>query len=136
MTEAGGRNVSIPLSWNNPPKGTRSFAIETVDMHPVAQEWVHWFVVDIPPETGEVAEGASGSAMPKGARELGNGFGATGWGGPAPPPGTGVHEYRTTVYALDTPTVDVPQNATIDEYRAAVVPRALATAQISGTFER
>jgi len=42
MPGAGGKNISVPLSWKNPPSGTKSFALSMVDPHPVAQNWVHW----------------------------------------------------------------------------------------------
>lgn len=49
MPGAGGKNISIPLTWKNVPPGTKSFALSVVDPHPVAQNWVHWFVINIPP---------------------------------------------------------------------------------------
>ena len=36
MPGAGGKNVSIPLAWQNAPEGTKSFALSIVDPHPVA----------------------------------------------------------------------------------------------------
>ena len=37
MPGAGGKNVSLPLTWRNVPPGTKSFALSIVDLHPVAQ---------------------------------------------------------------------------------------------------
>ena len=48
MVPAGGRNLSIPLSWKNVPPGTKSFALSIVDPHPVAQNWIHWLATNIP----------------------------------------------------------------------------------------
>ena len=48
MPGAGGQNVSVPLSWSGAPAGTQSFALAMVDPHPVANNWVHWLVVDLP----------------------------------------------------------------------------------------
>jgi len=37
MPGAGGKNISVPISWKNIPTGTKSFALSVVDPHPVAQ---------------------------------------------------------------------------------------------------
>src|SRR5512135_302067 len=51
MPGAGGKNLSLPVSWQNSPAGTKSFALSVVDPHPVARNWVHWLVINIPPQT-------------------------------------------------------------------------------------
>lgn len=129
---AGGRNVSIPLEWGQPPEGTASLAIETVDLD--ANLWIHWLVVDIPPEVTGLAAGASGAGMPKGARELTNTFGKPGWDGPQPP--AGVHEYRSTVYALDVGTLRLDDDATLADFHEAIHGHVLGSSSVSGTFER
>ena len=48
MPGAGGKNLSLPLAWSGAPAGTKSFALSIVDPHPVAHNWVHWLVADIP----------------------------------------------------------------------------------------
>ena len=100
---AGGDNVSIAYDWSGAPAQTRSFALALVDRSPVAHDWVHRLVVDITPQTSALPEGVSGSsAMPVGARELATTYGAIGYQGPQPPPGSGQHLYEATIYALDT----------------------------------
>src|SRR5258708_27194238 len=42
-----GQNVSPPLSWENAPQGTKSFALAVVDRHPVARNFVHLLVIDM-----------------------------------------------------------------------------------------
>ena len=34
MPGAGGKNISVPLSWKNAPSGTKSFALSMVDPAP------------------------------------------------------------------------------------------------------
>ena len=97
MPGAGGRNISVPLSWKNTPSGTNSFALSMVDPHPVAQNWVHWLGIDIPANVTSLEEGASRKKMPLGSVELRNSFGDTGYGGPQPPKGTGDHPYVFTL---------------------------------------
>jgi len=78
MPGAGGKNVSIPLNWTSPPEGAKSFALSIVDPHPVAKNWVHWLVINIPADTKSLEEGASKKGMPQGSNELANSFGDTG----------------------------------------------------------
>ena len=74
---AGGQNISIPLMWTDVPEGTQSIALSMVDQHPVARKWVHWLVINIPPNVTSLPEGASGKNMPAGAIEIGNSFAET-----------------------------------------------------------
>ena len=107
MPGAGGKNISVPLSWKNAPSGTKSFALSMVDPHPVAQNWVHWLVINIPARAASLEEGASGKKMPPGSVELKNSFGDIGYGGPQPPKGTGDHPYVFTLYALNVEKLDL-----------------------------
>src|SRR5208337_216260 len=122
---AGGHNVSIPLKWTGAPEGTKSFALCIVDQHPVARKWVHWVVINIPPEVTSLPEGASGKNMPPGALEMKNSFGDMGYGGPQPPRGTGTHQYVVTVFALKDPTLDVKPGATLSDFRNALRGKVL-----------
>jgi Raf kinase inhibitor-like YbhB/YbcL family protein len=132
----GGRNVSIPYSWSDAPDETESFALALVDTHPIANEWVHWLVVDIPNDVSALEEGASGSAMPSGARELASTYGTAGYGGPQPPPGTGAHSYEGIVYALDVPRLDIADDASLADFEAAIEDHIVARARLAGVFER
>jgi len=133
----GGQNVSIPYSWSSAPHGTRSFALTLVDTAPVAHDWVHWMVVDIPSDAASVPEGASKtSAMPDGAGELRNSFGSAGYGGPQPPPGTGQHPYVATLYALDVAKLGLSADSSLAQFNSAVAGHVLATATCTGTFGR
>ncbi len=136
MPAAGGKNVSVPLSWKNAPPGTRSFALSVVDLHPVAHSWVHWMVIDIPAGTVSLAEGASGKKMPPESVEMKNSFGQTGYGGPQPPKGTGEHPYVFTVYALSSEKLKLPADATLSAFNKALEGKVLATATITGKYKQ
>lgn len=133
---AGARNLSIPLAWSGVPARTRSFALVTVDRSPVAAGWRHWIAVDLPSSTRSLGEGASRRRMPAGTRELVTSWGTTGWGGPAPPPGTGTHQYETTVYALDVARLSVVRAPTPSQLTAAMRGHVLASGRITGTYRR
>jgi hypothetical protein len=136
MPGAGGRNISVPLSWSGAPMGTQSFALAMVDPHPVARNWVHWLVVDLPKDSGAIPEGASGHKMPPGAVELNNSFGETGYGGPQPPRGSGDHPYVFILYALSAAKIDIGKSAGLDAFKQALEGKILATATLTGYFGR
>ena len=136
MPGAGGKNISVPLTWAGAPPGTQSFALAMVDPHPVARNWVHWLVINIPKDATSLAEGASGKSLPAGALELQNSFGKPGYGGPQPPPGSGDHPYVFTLYALNVPKVDLPKSTNLAAFKQALEGKTLATATVTGYFGR
>ena len=136
MPGAGGKNVSLPLTWAGVPEGTQSFALSMVDPHPIAHNWVHWLVINLPKDATSLPEGASSQSMPGGALELQNSFGKPGYGGPQPPPGSGDHPYVFTLYDLNVPTVDLPKGTNLAAFKQALEGKTLATATITGYFGR
>jgi Raf kinase inhibitor-like YbhB/YbcL family protein len=136
MPGAGGQNISVPLKWSNAPAGTRSFALAMVDPHPVARNWVHWLVVDLPQDATSLPEGASGRSLPPNAVELQNSFGAVGYGGPQPPRGSGDHPYVFTLYALSVSKVEIAKSAGLAAFQQALAGKILATATLTGYFGR
>lgn len=136
MVAAGGKNLSIPLTWKNVPPGTKSFALSIVDPHPVAQNWVHWLVINIPAGASSIEEGASGKKMPAGAMELKNSFGQTGYGGPQPPKGSGEHPYVVTLYALSSDRLDLGASTSLAAFKKALEGKVLQSASITGKYEQ
>ena len=136
MPGAGGKNISIPLGWKNVPAGTKSFALSIVDPHPVAQNWVHWLVINIPKEVTSIEEGASRKKMPPGSSELKNSFGDIGYGGPQPPKGTGDHPYVVTLYALSVEKLGLGANTSLSVFKKAVEGKVIESASITGMYGR
>ena len=102
-----GHNLSPPLTWSDPPAGTRELAVMCVDFgagNP--PPWVHWIIYGIPPTATGLPEGlpiVAERAMPReleGAVQGLNGWRRPYYRGPAPPSGT-PHLYHFVVYALD-----------------------------------
>jgi Raf kinase inhibitor-like YbhB/YbcL family protein len=133
----GGENISPAFAWEDPPPGTKSFALSIVDPHPVAGKWVHWFVVDIPFQARSLPEGASGAGrIPPPGRELLNSYNEMGYGGPAPPKGSGAHPYIATLYALDVPSLPLAKDTLLTAFLRAVEGKSIAEVSSKGYHER
>lgn len=132
----GGKNVSIPLTWSDAPEETKSFALSVIDPHPVAKNWIHWLVLNLPAGLTSLPEGSSGKGMPAGCKELFNSYGSAGYGGPQPPKGSGPHPYVTTLYALNVEHLDLTANTSLASFTMALEGKVLASARTTGLFER
>lgn len=132
-TRCGGGNVSPALSWSGAPANTKSFAITAIDTNVPPHKWTHWVVVGVPPTTTSLGKGAR---PPAGAQILPSDFGEAAYDGPCPPPGSGVHHYVFTVWALPAATIAFPHGATGDDIDKALTKASLAHASVTGTYER
>ena len=134
---SGGKNISPEFSWTDPPTNTRSFALSMVDPHPVARNWVHWFLINIPFRDRTLPEGASRTErLPAGAKELKNSFNELGYGGPAPPPGSGAHPYVTTLYALNVESLSLAPDTPLSKFLRELEGKVIAEAVVTGYYER
>jgi len=131
----GGQNLSPEVRWQTLP-AAQSYALLFDDKHPIANNWVHWLVVDIPNTTTNIPEGTSRTNMPSGSKELQTSWGRTGYDGPQPPVGSGNHEYVMTLYALDIASLNMPEDATKSEFLKATQPHIIAQESWSGYFSR
>ncbi len=118
--DRGGQNLSPPLAWAGAPSGTVSIAVVVTD--PDADNFIHWVLVDVPPQVMSLTE----AQVPAGVRKVQE------WFGPCPP--SGVHDYVFAVYALNKriPT-DVTEPAPAI---TAVREAAIAKGELTGTFAR
>jgi Raf kinase inhibitor-like YbhB/YbcL family protein len=132
MIDHTGKNISLPFAWSAPP-GTLSFALSMVDHHPIAHNWVHWLVVNIPAAATSLPENASAN-MPNNADQLNNSWGEPVYYGPYPPQLTGLHPYVITVYALNVASLGLPVNTSLAEFEAAIQGKVVDSANITGYF--
>src|SRR3990172_2768434 len=92
-----GENVSPTLAWSGAPAGTKELALICDDPDaPRKEPFVHWVLYNIHAGVSILPEAGNG-----GATEGKNGTGKSGYTGPMPPPGSGVHHYHFKIYALD-----------------------------------
>ena len=168
-------NRNPHLAWSQVPSQTRSFALFVVDADAPTladdvnkpgrrvaaslprAEFVHWTMVDIPPDcheiaagscaNGVVARGRAAPAGPPGARQGINDYTHwfagdadlsgiyRGYDGPCPPwNDERIHHYAFTVYALDSTELIVPEDFTLAAARAAIDGHVLACASLTGTY--
>ena len=108
-----GKNQSPQLSWANAPEGTKSFAVTMYDPDaPTGSGFWHWVVQNIPANVTELVTNAGNPALnlaPKGAIQSLTDYGASGYGGPCPPEGHGLHQYIITVHALKADKLGLEQ---------------------------
>ena len=130
-----GSDVSVPLTWGDPPQGTKSFALIADDPDAPAGTWVHWVLYDLPPDTRELPESSSRQEhLENGAKQGKNDFGNIGYGGPCPPAGPS-HRYFFKLYALDQ-TTGLQAKAANQQVLDAIKGHTLGEAQLIGTYKR
>lgn len=131
-----GHDVSPPLAWTDPPKGTRSLVLTVTDPDAPGGTFHHWTLIDIPADRRALAENFS-EAEPLGPMlQLRNGFGREGYGGPLPPRGHGPHRYVFTLHALSVETLDADPEADPATVILGLPEATLATASLVGLYER
>ena len=135
-----GRDVSPELTWTGVPKNTRELALIVDDPDaPGAEPWVHWVVYGIAGDSGGLAEGA----LPNDDGGKGEppyhgltSWGTTGYRGPKPPVGHGVHHYHFKLYASDGPLGAAEDGMSKADLLAAMEGHVLAETELVGTYER
>lgn len=130
-----GADVSPPLAWNDPPAGTKAFALLVDDPDAPVGNWNHWAIWNLPANLRSLPEGVKKiSRLSDGSEQGQNDFHKPGYNGPCPPAGK-PHHYFFKLFALDT-KVSLNSEAGKPELEAAMKGHILATAQWMGTYKR
>lgn len=111
-------NEAPRLTISGVPDGTAELAIICHDPDaPLPDGFTHWTLYGIPADTTEIGPDADATY-----RAGPNDFGDTGYGGPMPPAGHGVHHYYFWVYAMSRPVDGAPSRADfIARYGDAII---------------
>ena len=133
-----GEDISPPLVWSAPPRGTKSLALiiddpDAPDPQAPKMTWTHWVLYNLSPAAGSLPEGVTGSVLPAGVRQGLNDWKRPGYGGPCPP--IGRHRYFHKLYALDVvlPDLGLLGRAKLE---AAFAGHVLAKAELIGRYEK
>ncbi len=134
-----GDDVSPPLSWSNLPPGTKELALVCDDPDaPTSEPWVHWVIYKIPSELQGLPEGVATQARlkdPAGVLQGKNSWGSTGYRGPKPPPGHGVHHYHFRLYAVQA-KLSVELGLSKSRLLGEMSGHVLAEGELIGTYLR
>lgn len=122
-------NEAPRLTITGVPEGTTELAIICHDPDaPLPDGFTHWTLYGLPPDATSITPDADQRYRPGP-----NDFGATGYGGPQPPGGHGVHHYYFWVYALDAEVEGTPsRRAFIERYGGSVIEQN----RVVGLYER
>ena len=169
-----GGNRSPHLRWSGHPEGTQSFALivydpdvpadftdanqedKTIPEDAQRQDFSHWLLVDISPETTELPEGAGSDGIVPGGKpvgptehgmtgstsytdafagdpEMGGTYG--GYDGPFPPfNDERLHHYHFQVYALDVPSLELDGEFTLGDVREAIEGHVLDQGELVAEY--
>ena len=125
-----GDNVSPELHWSGVPvEGDHVvFVLEDIDA-PLARPLIHTLAI-LDPDATSLAEGALAADSP--AAVLLTGLLGSGYQGPRPIVGHGIHRYRFMLFAVAGDIDTSSQRAAI----ASMAGRVVARGRIVGTYER
>lgn len=125
-----GADQSPPLRWGEPPPGTKSFALVVDDPDAPGGTFRHWGAYDIPADARSLNAGQAAGAQAV------NDFGKTGYGGPCPPKGHGVHHYHFKLLALSVDRLGLDADAKVADVENAARRHAIGEGELIGTYER
>jgi Raf kinase inhibitor-like YbhB/YbcL family protein len=136
---AYGKGRSIPLSWSELPRGTRSVAIVMDDPDAkTPRPYVHWLIYNVPANTTSLEPGLPTKPrldQPKGALQGSTSKHSIGYAGPRPPQGDPPHHYQIRLYALDQ-ELKLDPGADQDTLLKDMEGHILGQGQLVGTVQR
>ena len=129
-----GADISPQLLWTEAPETTKSFALICHDpdaplISPGSYGYVHWVLYNIPSDIHSLGEGTN--LYTPGINDFGN----SGYGGPMPPNGHGIHHYYFWVLALDLEPF-IQENLSLWELLSKVEPNVIGMNRLIGKYSR
>lgn len=126
-----GQHISPPLVIDDVSPFAKSLAIIMKDSDAPGGTGTHWTLWNIPAKNMTLKEGM----VPDRAIEGVTSFDKSGYNGPCPPKGTGVHHYRFTLYALKR-MLPLDDAATVAEVEKAMEEHILECATLVGLYSK
>ena len=125
-----GKDLSPQLTWSAPPQGTKALVLVVDDPDASSGNFTHWLVINLPPETLALPEGADPTTL--GAKIGVNDFKNIRYSGPCPPHGD-MHRYQYRVYASDE-VLPLAEGATRAQVDAALSGHLLGAGSFAAFF--
>jgi hypothetical protein len=125
-----GDSIPPPLAWTAPASAAQ-LALVVDDTDAPGGLFIHWIVTGIAAGPGSTADGQP----PPNGHTLPNSTGNSGYFAPCPPPGSGTHHYRFTLYQLPA-ALQLPTGSAAAQAAQAITQAATAQARLTGTFQR
>ncbi len=120
-----GSRLSPPLQWSGVTSpAAKSYAIVVDDSDAPITPYVYWIVFDISPSTVAIGQ----NQLPTGAKQAQNSAGKAGYDAPCPT--RAAHEYRFTVYALNS-VIDLPNGAGLRAVWSAIARHVIAAGRLT-----
>lgn len=134
-----GLNLSPPLLWRGEPETTHSYVLVLDDPDAPTGTWIHWLLINIPPEIHRLPTGLPRSPVLTNGALHGACWGVTrfqrlGYQGPQPPDGS-THHYRFRLQALDT-RLSLASGCTVEQVRQASHGHVQAEASLIALYAR
>ncbi len=139
--QCNGSDLSPVLNWSGQPAGTKSLALVLFDE---TANFGHWGIYNMRSFANRLPQGVkpgniAGLWMQVFNDLIYSNISIQGYFGPCPPPGI-VHHYVFTIYALDTPTITLQNNAglgppNIESLLNAMIGHVIARASITGLLK-
>ena len=131
---------SPEINWSNAPASAVTFALILHDPdyrgRKSFEDATHWIIWNIPASEHQLAENvATSETLPNGASQGKNVANRTGFFGPCPPVGGGVHHYTFEFYAVDQ-KLDLAAGSTRAELQKALDGHIVGQAVYIGQFKR
>lgn len=138
-------DTDVPTSFD-----TANQEGKTIPRDMPRRDFYHWVLVDIPPGVTEIKEGEDSRGKTEGGKPTGKlAYGITGrndfatdspgrfggYDGPCPPwNDTRLHHYHFRVYALDVPSLELPDDFNGAQAMQAISPHVLSMGEVTGIY--
>jgi len=122
------QDISPLLEIEEIPEKAKSLCLIVDDPDAPAKVWVHWVLFNIPVQE-KIEENTR-----HGTQGI-NDFNKNDYGGPCPPPGTGVHRYFFKLYALDE-QLSLKEGASKEQVEKSMKGHILESCELIGLYEK
>jgi Raf kinase inhibitor-like YbhB/YbcL family protein len=121
-----GEDISPHLRWENPPNGTKSYAISISRSDPIVGEIFHWIIYNIPNDVYELEQDGKIPGI-----EAENDFHTVNYEGPNA--SEGLHNYIFRIYALNIERIT---GINSQNFKRIINQYMLEYAELIGLYER